>query len=45
LAQPPAFDSFEVASIKLTPDEWTGGRYFRMQSATQFVARGYTCGS
>jgi len=29
-----------VATIKPTPPEWTG-RFFRMQSANQFVARGY----
>jgi uncharacterized protein (TIGR03435 family) len=31
-----------VATIKPTPGEWTGGRFFRMQTANQFVARGYT---
>jgi len=45
-AQPPVarpvFDSFEVATIKPTPPDWSGGRFFRMQSANQFVARGYT---
>jgi uncharacterized protein (TIGR03435 family) len=45
-AQPPTarpvFDSFEVATIKPTPLDWTGGRFFRMQSANQFVAQGYT---
>ena len=40
-AVPPAFDSFEVATIKLTPPDWAG-RFFRMQTANQFVARGYT---
>jgi len=40
-AQRPAFNSFEVASIKRTPDDWTGGRWMRMQTARQFVARGY----
>lgn len=35
------FDSFEVATIKPTPPDWTGGRFFRMQTANQFVARGY----
>ncbi len=36
------FDSFEVATIKPTPPDWAGGRFFRMQTANQFVARGYT---
>lgn len=36
------FDSFEVATIKPTRPDWSGGRFFRMQSANQFVARGYT---
>src|SRR3954453_18673552 len=39
-AAPSAFDAFEVATIKPTPPDWTG-RFFRMQSANQFVARGY----
>ena len=38
----PAFDSFEVATIKPTPGDWTQGRFIRMQSADQFVARGHT---
>jgi hypothetical protein len=36
LARPPAhprFDEFEVATIKPTPLDWTGGRYLRMQTA------------
>jgi uncharacterized protein (TIGR03435 family) len=37
----PAFDSFEVATIKPTPPDWTGGRYIRMLSTQQFVARGH----
>jgi uncharacterized protein (TIGR03435 family) len=41
-ATPWVFDSFEVATIKPTPPDWTGGRFFRMQTANQFVARGYT---
>jgi uncharacterized protein (TIGR03435 family) len=41
-AAPSVFDSFEVAAIKPTPPDWTGGRFFRMQSANQFVAHGYT---
>ena len=44
-AQPPsarlAFDSFEVATIKPTPRDWTGGRFMRMQTAQQFSARNY----
>jgi uncharacterized protein (TIGR03435 family) len=36
------FDSFEVATIKPTPADWAGGRFFRMQTANQFVAHGYT---
>src|SRR3954453_2619921 len=39
-AAPSAFDAFEVATIKPTPPDWTG-RFFRMQTANQFVARGY----
>src|SRR6476620_10380700 len=39
-AAPAGFDAFEVATIKPTPPDWTG-RFFRMQSANQFVARGY----
>jgi uncharacterized protein (TIGR03435 family) len=38
----PIFDSFEVATIKPTPPDWNGGRFFRMQSANQFAARGYS---
>jgi len=41
LAAPSGFDSFEVATIKPTPADWAG-RYFRMQTANQFSARGYT---
>lgn len=37
----PAFDAFEVASIKPTPDDWLGGRWIRMQSAHQFLARNH----
>jgi len=37
----PAFDSFEVATIKPTPPDWSGGRFIRMQSAHQFVARNH----
>jgi uncharacterized protein (TIGR03435 family) len=39
----PAFDAFEVATIKPTTLDWpAGGRYMRMQTAHQFVARNYT---
>ncbi len=38
----PAFDSFEVATIKPTPSEWNAGRFFRMQTANQFVSHAYT---
>ena len=45
LAQPtsprPAFDSFEVATIKPTAPDWRGGRFIRMQSAHQFVGRNH----
>ena len=45
-AQPPAgravFDAFEVATIKPTNPDWTGGRYMRMQTAHQFIAKNYT---
>ena len=37
----PAFESFEVATVKPTPPEWTQGRYVRMQSAHQLVAKNY----
>lgn len=37
----PTFSSFEVTTIKPTRLDWTGGRFFRMQSANEFVARGY----
>jgi uncharacterized protein (TIGR03435 family) len=37
----PTFDAFEVATIKPTPPDWRGGRFNRMQSAHQFVAKGY----
>jgi len=47
LAQTPAarpiFDEFEVATIKPTNLDWPGGgRFMRMQTAHQFVARNYT---
>lgn len=37
----PAFESFEVASVKPTPPDWGKGRYIRMQSAHQLVAKNY----
>jgi uncharacterized protein (TIGR03435 family) len=37
----PAFESFEVATVKPTPPEWGRGRYVRMQSAHQLVAKNY----
>jgi uncharacterized protein (TIGR03435 family) len=33
---------FEVATIKPTPPDWGGGRWFRMQTAHQLAARNYT---
>jgi uncharacterized protein (TIGR03435 family) len=33
--------SFEVATIKPTPPEWNSGRYFRMETAHQFVAKNH----
>lgn len=41
-ASRPVFDAFEVATIKPTAPDWTGGRYMRMQTAHQFEARGYS---
>ena len=37
----PVFDAFEVATIKLTPFDWSGGRFIRMQTAHRFVARNH----
>ena len=37
----PAFDSFEVATVKRTPPDWNRGRWMRMQSARQYEAHGY----
>src|SRR6516164_7582400 len=37
----PGFDAFEVAAIKPTPPDWRGGRFIRMASAHQFVARNH----
>jgi len=46
LAQPPAarpaFDAFEVATIKPAPPDDKGGRFIRMQSAHVFAAKNYT---
>lgn len=35
------FDAFEVATIKPTPPDWRGGRFIRMQTAHQLVARNH----
>lgn len=42
-AQPPdpAFGAFEVATIKPTATDWDAGRYMRMQTPVQFVAKNY----
>lgn len=40
-AKRPVFDAFEVATIKPTPPDWTGGRFIRMQSAHQLIARNH----
>lgn len=44
-AQPPAarpaFDEFEVATIKPTPPDWARGRFIRMESTHQFVAKNH----
>ena len=37
----PGFAAFEVAAIKPTPPDWRGGRFIRMASAHQFVARNH----
>jgi uncharacterized protein (TIGR03435 family) len=38
----PAFDAFEVATVKPTPpDDYRGARLFRMPSAHQFIAKNY----
>jgi uncharacterized protein (TIGR03435 family) len=34
--------SFDVATIKPTPQDWQGGRYLRMTGPRQFVATNYT---
>lgn len=38
----PAFDAFEVATIKPTSPDSRAGRYIRMQSGHQFLALNYT---
>jgi uncharacterized protein (TIGR03435 family) len=38
----PTFDAFEVATIKPTDPDWRGGRFIRMQTAHQFIARNHT---
>jgi uncharacterized protein (TIGR03435 family) len=39
----PTFDAFEVATIKPATLDWpSGGRFIRMQTAHQFVAKNYT---
>lgn len=40
-AQSPVFDSFEVATIKPSTLDASAGRFIRMQSVNQFVARNY----
>ena len=37
----PSFDAFEVATIKPTPPDWSGGRYIKMQSVHLMVARNH----
>src|SRR5579862_2074471 len=37
----PTFDEFEVATIKPTPPDWSGGRFTRMLTAQRFEARDY----
>jgi uncharacterized protein (TIGR03435 family) len=37
----PAFDEFEVATIKPTPPDWSSARFIRMQSARRFVAKNH----
>ena len=45
-AQPPitrpAFDHFDVATIKPTAPDWKGGAYFRMQGGHRFIVQNYT---
>jgi uncharacterized protein (TIGR03435 family) len=41
-AHRPAFDAFEVATVKPTPpDDYRGARLFKMPSAHQFIAKNY----
>ena len=41
-ARHPAFDAFEVATVKPTPpDDYRGARLFRMPSVHQFIAQNY----
>jgi uncharacterized protein (TIGR03435 family) len=37
----PTFNEFEVATIKPTAPDWSGGRFIRMQSAHQFIAKNH----
>jgi uncharacterized protein (TIGR03435 family) len=37
----PAFDEFEVATIKPTAPDWRGGRYIKMQTAHELVAKNH----
>jgi uncharacterized protein (TIGR03435 family) len=37
-----AFSAFEVATIRPTPPEWQGGRYFRMTSPQRFAATNFS---
>ncbi len=37
----PAFDAFEVSTVKRTPSDGPRGRWIRMQTARQFVAHGF----
>jgi uncharacterized protein (TIGR03435 family) len=41
-AQRPSFDAFEVATIKPTPLDWTGGRIIRMTSPQRLEALNYS---
>jgi uncharacterized protein (TIGR03435 family) len=41
VASRPAIDAFEVATIKPSNLELMAGRFMRMQTASQFVARNY----
>ncbi len=38
---PPVFDSFEVATVKLTPSDWNRGRFIRMQTAHQLQVKNH----